>query len=176
MNVISQDAYIIGEVTDLRYDLSTWGVEGLRIKCTKDVSNIIGAGSSKSMILVKPPSFQAHDVVLLPDNVDESRIYIRADSNALELISNLIGKKVFSCDQLVIGSIEKVYIDVNSWMVHSFIIKLDRTAHDILGIKKGFGFMTRAVSGINVGHVATVAENISLSLSIDQVKDVVAAN
>jgi hypothetical protein len=58
-------------------------------------------------------------------------------------------------------------------MVHSFIIKLDKTAHDLLGIKKGLGFLTKSVSGITVGHIATVAENISLSLVMDQVRDIV---
>ena len=173
LNVISQDAYDVGEVMDLRYDASSWVVEGLRVKCTKDVSNIIGAGSSKSMILIRPPVFQKHDVILLPDTVEESRVYIRADSDALELVSNLVGKKVYACDQLVVGTIEEVNIDISNWMVHSFVIKLDKAAHDLLGIKKGFGFMTKAVTGINVGHVATIAENLSLSLTIDQVRDVV---
>ena len=174
LKVISQDAYDVGDVTDLRYDAVSWAVEGLRVKCTKDVSNIIGAGSSKSMILIRPPTFHKHDVILLPDTVEESRAYIRADSDALELASNLIGKKVYSCDHLVVGVIDEVNIDISDWMVHSFIIKLDKTAHDLLGIKKGLGFMTKAVSGINVGHVATVAENMSLNLTIDQVRDVVA--
>lgn len=173
LKVISQDAYDVGSIIDVRYDLANWSAEGLRVRCTKDVSNIIGAGSSKSMILVKPPTFQIHDVVLLPDTVEDARSYIRADSEALEVVSNIVGKKVYTCDQQVVGVVDVVNIDVSDWMVHSFIIKLDKTAHDLLGIKKGLGFLTKSVSGITVGHIATVAENISLSLVMDQVRDIV---
>lgn len=173
LRIISQDAYDVGEVLDVRYDVANWTSEGLKVKCTKDVSNIIGAGSSKSMIIVKPPRFQMHDVLLLPDTVEDARPYIHADSEALEVVSNIIGKKVYTCDQQVIGSVEVVNIDVSDWVIHSFILKLDKTAHELLGIKKGLGFMTKSVSGITVGHVNTVAENISLSLNMDQVRDVV---
>lgn len=173
LKVISQDAYDVGDIIDVRYDMANWSAEGLKVRCTKDVSNIIGAGSSKSMILIKPPTFQKHDVLLLPDTVEDARAYIRADSEALEVVSNIIGKKVYSCDQQAIGAIESVYIDVSDWVIHSFTIKLDKTAHELLGIKKGFGFLTKSVSGISVGHVATVAENISLNLVMDQVRDIV---
>ena len=173
LRIISQDAYEVGEVLDLRFNLSTWAVEGFRVRCTKDVSNIIGAGSSKSMILVKPPCFQKHDVILIPDTVEESRAYIRADSEALELVSTIDGKRVYTADQQVLGVVEVTNIDVGDWTIHSFIIRLDKTAHELLGIKKGLGFMTKSVSGINVGNVATIAENMSLNLTIDQVRDVV---
>lgn len=172
-SVISQDAYDIGEVLDVRYDLANWSVEGLKVRCTKDVSNIIGAGSSKSMIIIRPPTFQMHDVILIADTVEAARPYIRPDTEALELVSNIVGKKVYTCDQQIIGAVDVVNIDVASWKVHSFSIKLDKTAHDLLGIKKGLGFMSKSVTGITVGHVSTVAENISLTLNIDQVKDIV---
>ena len=173
MEVISQDAYNIGEVLDVRYDASNWAAEGLKVKCTKDVSNIIGAGSSKSMIIVKPPMFQIHDVILIPDTVEDARPYIHADSDALEVVSNLEGKKVYTCDQQIVGTIEVVNIDTAAWAIHSFVVRLDKSAHDLLGIKKGLGFMTKSVSGLTVGHVSTVSENVSLTLTIDQVRDVV---
>ena len=173
MRIISQDAYDIGEVLDVRYDNMTWEVEGIKVRCTKDVSNIIGAGSSKSMILVRPPMFQMHDVILIPDTVEGARAYIRADTDALGQVSSIIGRKVYSCDHLPVGTIESVNVDVSEWTIHSFIIKLDKSAHDLLGIKKGLGFMTKSVSGIVAGHVAAVSENVSLNLTIDQVRDVV---
>ncbi len=173
MTLISQDAYSVGDVQDVRYDASTWDVEGLKVRCTKDVSNLIGAGSSKSMILVKPPAFEMHDVILMPDTVEGARSYIRADSDALPSVGNLIGKKVYSHDQQIVGTVDSVNVDLGSWQVHSFVIKLDKTAHELLGVKKGFGFLSKSVSGITVGHVATVSEMISLNLTMDQVKEIV---
>lgn len=171
--VVSQDAYNVGEVLDVRYDVADWSAEGLKIKCSKDVSNIIGAGSSKSMILIRPPSFRMHDVILIPDTVEGARPYIRADTEALGSVSALIGKKIYTCDQQIVGSIDSVDIDTLSWKVHSFSVKLDKSAHDLLGIKKGLGFMSKSVTGITVNHVSTVAEIISLTLNMDQVRDVV---
>ena len=48
MNVVSGDAYIVGDIMDMRYDPVSWTLEGLKVRCTKGASNVIGAGTASS--------------------------------------------------------------------------------------------------------------------------------
>ena len=67
LEVIGQDACILGEVLDIRYEDLTWGIQGFKVKSEKSVSKKINVGSGKSMLLVQPGKYVIGDVVLMPD-------------------------------------------------------------------------------------------------------------
>ena len=170
MDVISQDAYIIGEIVDVKYDAISWNIEGFKVKCSKEVSSRLDAGSSKSMVIMKPTSFELNDVLLISDVVEGARSYTQADSENISSLSYLINKKVVSADQQPIGTVDSILIDLDNWFVHSFKLKLDKTAYESLGIKKGLLF-GKVVSGLLSSHIQTVTENIFLNQTMTQMKE-----
>ena len=170
--VISQDAYKIGDVQDIRYDPTTWDIEGLKVRCSKTVSTMISAGTSKSMILLGPVQFSMNDVIVLPDDVEGSNGYIRADSDSFSAVSYLSGRKEITTDGVTVGVVDAVMVDLDGWSLNSLKVKLDKTAYDRLGIKKGLLF-AKTVSGLMVSLIETVTENIMLNVTADELKDIV---
>ena len=170
--VISQDAYEVGEVQDIRYDPATWNIEGLKLRCSKTVSSMISAGTSKSMIMLGPVQFSMNDVIVLPDDIEGANSYIRADSDNFSAVSYLMGRKVISADGATIGAVESVLIDLDDWSLNSLRVKLDKTAYERLGIKKGLIF-GKTVSGLLVNLIEAVTENIMLNVTADELKDIV---
>ncbi len=57
IDVISQDARIVGRIQEVRYDPHDYTITGLAVRCEKEISALIEAGSGKSRILIKPESF-----------------------------------------------------------------------------------------------------------------------
>lgn len=172
MNVVSGDAYIVGDIVDMRYDPVTWVLEGLKVRCTKTTSNLIGAGTGKSMILLGPAELIVNDVVLLPENLEDAKPYIRADTDALSSVAYLYGRKVVSSDGMILGTMESVMVDLDSWTIHSFKLKVDKAACQVLGIKKGI--FAKTVTGLVTANVSTVTENVNLNITAEQVRGLVA--
>lgn len=170
IDVISQDAYRVGRIEGVRYDPQDYTISGLVVKCEKDVSNIIGAGSSKSRILMKPDNFEIRDVLLLGETVEDAKSYIKADVDALSSVDKLLSLQVYTNDEKVLGTVKAVNLDLDGWYIHSFTIKLDKEAHAPLGLKKVL--FAKEISGIMVDHVSTVSEKMVLTLKMDEVKDV----
>ena len=170
INVISQDAYLVGIIEGVRYDPQDYSIEGLVVKCEKDVSNLIGAGTAKSRILIRPDSFEFRDVLLLGTTVDEERPNIKPDNEAKSSVDNLINKQVYTKDDKVLGTVKSVQLDLGGWYIHSFTIKLDKEAHAPLGLKKLL--FAKEISGIMVDHVSTVSDSMVLTLTMDEVKGV----
>ena len=68
LDVIGQDACILGEIMDIRYEDLTWNIQGFKVKSEKSVSKKIAVGSGKSMLLLQPGKYVFGDVVLMPDS------------------------------------------------------------------------------------------------------------
>lgn len=170
IDVISQDAYRLGRIEGVRYDPHDWVISGLVVKCEKEISNIIGAGSSKSRVMLKPEQFELNDVLLLGERIEDAKSYITPDVETLSTIDNLKGKDVTTADNKLLGKITSVLLDLDSWYVHSFIIKLDKEAHAPLGLKKLM--FSKSISGIKVDHVSVVSDSVVLTLDMDQVKQI----
>ena len=172
MNVVSGDAYIVGDVMDMRYDPVSWTLEGLKVRCTKGASNVIGAGNGRSMVLLGPADLIINDVVLLPDSLEDARDYIRADTDALSSVGYLEGRRVVSSDGMLLGTVDAVLLDLATWNVHSFRMKVDKTACTVLGMRKGI--FAKVVTGISTVNVETVTENVNLNVTAAQVRGLIA--
>ena len=168
LEVIGQDACILGEVLDIRYEDLTWNIQGLKVKTEKAVSKKINVGSGKSMVLIQPGKYTIGDVVLMPDTIDDSRTRITVDTNDYQSVQDTIDMKVVSSENVIIGTVDSIQVDLDNWTVVSFKVKLDKTAYEPLEIKKGlFG---KKVSGPLMTDIAEISDKIVLSLGISVVK------
>ena len=168
LEVIGQDACILGEVLDIRYEDLTWNIQGLKVKTEKAVSKKINVGSGKSMVLIQPGKYTIGDVVLMPDTIDDSRTRITVDTNDYQSVQDTIDMKVVSSENVIIGTVDSIQVDLDNWTVVSFKVKLDKTAYEPLEIKKGlFG---KKVSGLLMTDIAEISDKIVLSLGISVVK------
>ena len=168
LEVIGQDACILGEVLDIRYEDLTWNIQGLKVKTEKAVSKKINVGSGKSMVLIQPGKYTIGDVVLMPDTIDDPRTRITVDTNDYQSVQDTIDMKVVSSENVIIGTVDSIQVDLDNWTVVSFKVKLDKTAYEPLEIKKGlFG---KKVSGLLMTDIAEISDKIVLSLGISVVK------
>ena len=167
LDVVTQDAYILGEVLDIRYEDLTWNIQGLKVKSESRISKMINVGSGKSMILLQPGKYAVADVVLLPDPIDSARLKITADSNNYKSVDSTIGMKVHSSENVLVGTVDSIQVDLDNWTVVSMKVKVDKAAYAPLNIKKGlFG---KKVSGLNMTDIAEITDVIRLNLDISAV-------
>ena len=168
LEVIGQDACILGEVLDIRYEDLTWGIQGFKVKSEKSVSKKINVGSGKSMLLVQPGKYVIGDVVLMPDTIEESRSRISADSNDYRSVASTIDMKVMSEENVLIGTVDSIQVDLENWTVVSFKVKLDKNAYAPLEIKKGL--LGKKVSGLLMTDISEITDTIRLSLYLFAIK------
>ncbi len=168
LDVVGQDACILGEILDIRYEDLTWNIQGFKVKSEKSVSKKINVGSGKSMLLLQPGRYIFGDIVLMPDTIEESRTRISADTNDYKSVQSTIGMKVMSEENVLIGTVDSIDVDLESWTVVSFKVKLDKGAYAPLEIKKGlFG---KTVSGLLMTDIADISDVIKLSLQLSAIK------
>lgn len=170
LEMITQDAHIIGKISDLRFENSTWKIQGFRVKTEKSISKFIKTGFGRSMILVKPHKFIIGEVILLYDELNNAKSYISADIDIFMTFRMISGMKVVSKEDLLIGTVETILLDIKNWSVVSMKIKLDRRAYELLGIKKGF-FRSKTISGILMTNIEEISDVIRLSLNIRAIKN-----
>ena len=168
LEVIGQDACILGEVLDIRYEDLTWGIQGFKVKSEKSVSKKINVGSGKSMLLLQPGKYVFGDVILMPDTIEDSRSRISADSNDYKSVASTIDMKVFSDENVLIGYVDSIEVDLDNWTVVSFKVKLDKNAYAPLEIKKGL--LGKKVSGLLMSDIAEITDSIKLSLNLFAIK------
>ena len=84
------------------------------------------------------------------------------------VLLSLIGMKVMSKENFLIGTIDSIQVDLDNWAVVSMKVKLDKVAYAPLEIKKGL--LSKKVSGLMMTDVAEIGENIQLSLDILTIK------
>ena len=167
LDIITQDALILGEVIDIRFEDLTWNIQGFKVKSESKVSKQINV-SGKSMLLLQPGKYTINDVVLLPDTIDVAKMRITADNSNFKSVSSLIGMKVMSKENFLIGTVDSIHVDLDNWTVVSMKVKLDKVAYAPLEIKKGL--LSKKVSGLMMTDVAEIGENIQLGLDILTVK------
>ena len=170
IDVISQDARIVGRIQEVRYDPHDYTIIGMAVKCERNISNDIGAGSSKSRILIKPERFELYDVLLLADTVEDAKAYIQPDMDTMSAVKGFIGRDVITSEHAKLGVIKAVYLDLDGWFIDSFLIKLDKDAQTALGLKKLMG--TKSIRGVKADHISVMADNIQLSITMDEVKQI----
>ena len=168
LDVITQDALILGEIVDIRFEDLTWNIQGFKVKSESKVSKMISVGSGKSMILVQPGKYVFGDVVLLPDTIDGARASITVDNNNFKTVSALVGMKVLTYENVLIGTVDSVQVDLESWTVVSMKVKVDKNAYAPLEIKKGL--LSKKVSGLLMTDIAEISDVIKLNLALSAVK------
>ena len=168
LDVIGQDACILGEIMDIRYEDLTWNIQGFRVKSEKSVSKRINVGTGKSMLLLQPGKYVFGDVVLMPDTIDESTVRITADNNDFKSVASTIDMKVMSEENVLIGTVDSIQVDLDSWTVVSMKIKLDKGAYAPLDIKKGL--LGKKVSGILMTDISEITDTIKLGLNLFGIK------
>lgn len=167
--VISCDAYLLGNVQDVRYDPVSWEILGLKVRSTKEISKMLSAGSAKSMILVRPGDYAIKDVIVFRDCLEDSKARISADSDNMAALSFLSGRKAVSSDGLLLGSINEIVLEMDHWTVQSVKVKLDKGAYEPLGLKKGL--LSKTATGILATHISAVADNVNLYLTTEDLRD-----
>ena len=168
LDVITQDAYILGEVLDVRYEDLTWNIQGLKVKSQSKVSRMINVGSGKSMLLLQPGKYAINDVLVLPDAIDSVRNRVTADNSSYKSLADTLGMKVMSSENVLIGTVDSIQMDLDNWDLVSMKVKLDKSAYAPLDIKKGL--LGKRVSGLLMTDISEIADTIRLGLDITEVK------
>ena len=168
LDVIGQDAQILGEIVDIRYEDLTWNIQGFKVKSESKVSKMINVGSGKSMLLLHPGKYTFGDVVLMSDTIDDARMRITADSNNFRSIEGTIGMKVMSDENVLIGTVDSIQVDLDSYTVVSMKVKLDKSAYLPLEVKKGL--LGKKVSGLLMSDISEMTDVIKLGLNIFSIK------
>ena len=168
LDVVTQDALILGEILDIRFEDLTWNIQGFKIKSESKVSKMINVGSGKSMILLQPGKYVFGDVVLLPDTINEVKMRITSDNNNFKSLSKTLGMKVMTSENVLIGTVDSIQIDLENWTVVSMKVKLDKGAYAPLEIKKGL--LGKKISGLLMTDIAEISEVIKLNLNLYGVK------
>ena len=167
LEIITQDACILGRIMDVRFEDLTWNIQGFKVKSENKISKTINV-SGKSMILLQPGKYIFGDVVLMSDTIESAKTKVTADNGDFKSVSTLIGKRVLSQENVAIGTVESIQLDLESWTVVSMKIKLEKTGYEPLEIKKGL--FAKRVSGILMTHIAEIGEDIKLNLNIFGIK------
>ncbi|MCL1983968.1 MAG: hypothetical protein FWG58_01055 [Methanomassiliicoccaceae archaeon] len=168
IQVISSDAYEVGEVVDIRYDPFEWNVAGLRIR-SKRSSNKLAAGFGKANVMILPEKFVMNDVMLLSQTIERLKDSLVPDNDNIASLSPLINAKVVTKDNMLVGSVVTIMIDTDNWKVMSMVIRLDKQAIEAMGLKKGF--FAKINAEIPTDIILSSAEMIHLSEQIDGVKE-----
>ena len=164
LEVITQDAQILGRVVDVRFEDLTWNIQGLKVKSESKVSKIINV-SGKSMVLLQPSNYVIGDVILMTDTLDIAKVRVAADNEDFRTVSSLIGCKVLSEESVIIGTVDSIQLDLDNRTVASMKVKLDKSAYEPLEIKKGL--LGKKVSGLLMSHISEITkDSIKLNLNI----------
>ena len=168
-HIITSDAYDIGSVIDVDYVPDSWIVTSLTIRGVKGLGDILGSSAfRKPQFSLNTGSYELNDVILIPEVRDQLQKALAADSGRTERAGNLIGKKVVSIDLIPIGTIADVGIDLDSWRINSFKVKIDKSVADALDVK--LGILNKIVSGLLTSHVTSVTDVVNLSRKVEDMR------
>lgn len=169
MEIISVDAYKVGEVLDVRYDPATWKVQGIKAKTEKGMSKALSVGSGRSLISIAPGDYTINDVMLMPQDISELDSVISVDSDNAPSLSFAENKKVVSKEGVVVGLVANVNIDTDLWSVLSISVKMDKGAFEPLGLKKGL--LSKTIIIVRSEYIEAISDIITLNQSISDMKD-----
>lgn len=169
MDIISSDAFKVGEIVDVRYDPATWNVHSIKAKTEKSMAKTLSVGSGRSFISVAPGDYIMNDVMIMPESVSELDSVISVDKENVPALTFFERKKVVSKEGVTIGIVENVNVDTDMWTVLSVSVKLDKAAFDPLGLKKGL--LSKTVIVIRSEYIEAASEMITLNQSVTDMKD-----
>jgi sporulation protein YlmC with PRC-barrel domain len=169
LQIISSDAYRIGDLADIRYNVK-WKVVGLTTRTDKSLAKMIPSiGSGRSLIRIEPKKFIINDVILMKENTSELGPMITADTDNAESLSFLGGKKVVSSEGVILGTVYDVNVDTDLWTVPAISVKLDKIAFEPLGLKKGL--FSKTVISIRTEYVASAGEMVTLNQGVRELRE-----
>lgn len=167
--IISSDAYDIGNVTDVDYVPDSWIVRSLAIRGVKGLGDVLGSSAfRKPQFSLNIGSYEINDVILIPEIRDQLQKALVADSINTERAGNLIGKKVVSSDLIPIGTIADIGIDLDVWRINSFKVKIEKSVADALDVK--LGLLNKTATGLLTSHVTSVTDVVNLSRKVEDMR------
>ncbi|MDR0778543.1 MAG: hypothetical protein LBE48_03795 [Methanomassiliicoccaceae archaeon] len=167
LEIISSDAYLIGEIIDVRYDPFEWKVIGLKVRSKKPHEKL-AIGHGKAVFLIRPDDFVLNDVMLLGHPVDGLKDMIVPDNNNISSLSAMMSAKVVTRDNILVGTVNTVLIDPDNWKVLSIVVRLDKTAIEAMRMKKGL--FEKINVEIRSDIILTASDMIHLDEQMDGVK------
>ncbi|MGE4274447.1 MAG: PRC-barrel domain-containing protein [Candidatus Methanomethylophilaceae archaeon] len=173
--VVTSDAFVLGEVEGIRYDPSQWHADYLLVSVSKGLEPYIGAGKSvlsASKVLVPMDLIKAgNQAIILAYGLIELKEFLKPDNVNIPNISHLLGKKVVSSDNQPIGSLYDLNLEVlQHWPVVSFVVRLDKSISDVLGVKKPL-FSRLPVITLDIGMVRNITELIHLDRDVSAIRE-----
>jgi sporulation protein YlmC with PRC-barrel domain len=97
--------------------------------------------------------------------------FLKPDNVNIPNISHLLGKKVVSSDNQPIGSLYDLNLEVlQHWPVVSFVVRLDKSISDVLGVKKPL-FSRLPVITLDIGMVRNITELIHLDRDVSAIRE-----
>jgi len=169
LEIISSDAYKIGDLVDIRYD-TKWKVIGLTTRTDKSLAKKIQSiGSGRSLIRIEPKKFIINDVILMEEDTDQIGPMITVDTDNAESLSHLAGKKVVSGEGIIIGTLHDVNVDTDLWTVPTISVKLDKVAFEPLGLKKGL--FSKTIISIRTEYIHSTGDIVSLNQKIEDMRE-----
>jgi len=168
IQMISSDAYEVGQVTDVRYDPFEWNVIGLKVKVSRS-SGKLSAGFRKTSVLILPRRFVLNDVMLLDQPIEKVKDSVVPDNDNISSLSTLMSAKVVTRDNAHVGTVTTVMIDPDDWKVLSVIVRLDKAAIEAMGMKKGL--FSKINAEIRSDMILSSADMVHLNENMDGVRD-----
>ncbi|MDR0335382.1 MAG: hypothetical protein LBH69_05840 [Methanomassiliicoccaceae archaeon] len=165
--MISSDAYDVGEINDVRYDPFEWNVVGLRIKTKR--SEKLAAGSGKANLLIRPERFTLNDVMLLGQPLDRLRDSVVPDNSNISSLSSLISAKVVTKDNLLVGTVTTAMIDTDGWKIRSIAVRLDKTAIEAMKMKKGL--FAKITAEVRTGLILSCMDMVHLNEPMESLRE-----
>ena len=165
--MITSDAYDVGEITDIRYDPFEWNVVGLRFKTKRGKE--LAAGFGKANLLILPPKFALNDVMIINTPLGSVKEMVIPDNDNISSLSAVIGQKVVTRDNLLVGNVVTVMVDTEAWKVNTFIVRLDKTAIEAMGMKKGL--FAKIIVEIRTGLILSSKDMVHLNEPMGGLRD-----
>ncbi len=178
MQVITADARILGTIADVRYDHKNWNVSHFRVNLAKGLEREMATGKFRghfAKLLIPIDSVdRASEVVLLTCNTGCVKDVVIPDSDNIPLLSSLIGKKVVTSENVNVGKVETLTIDLDeNWLVTGMKVRVDKTMVDSLGLKKSLFGRPPAIN-VKTLDVNVVGDMAFMSRTLEELKKEVA--
>jgi sporulation protein YlmC with PRC-barrel domain len=167
--VITDDAYLVGNIHDVNYSSRSWDVHSLFVRGVKGLGDVLGASAFRKLqFSLVVDDYALNDVLLIPETRDQLQRALASDENDTEKIGSLIGKTVMSLDEIPIGTIEDVGIDTDAWKINSFKVKMEKNVATALDIK--LGLLNKTASGLLTNHVESVTKTVNLAHKVEELR------
>lgn len=168
-SIISSDAYIVGNVIDMHYEPESWIVRSIGVRGSKGLGDALGSSSfRKPQFSLNIGPYDINDVILIPESRDKLQKALVDDSRGTEKATVLIGKKVVTSDLITIGTIADIGIDLDTWRINSFKVKIEKSVAEALDVK--LGLINKTVSGLLTSHISSVTDAVNLSRRVEDLR------